>query len=114
MRIGAGTVMRIGAGTLTFGAGTLTPYMCACRSRLWGRPSGQYERGRGRVVPSRGRVVRGGATTDIVGEVIMDVVATGESCRTVSVDWPWPRVPDDFANNINNFDALQEAWQYGR
>ena len=31
----------------------------------------------------------------------MDVVATGESCCTASVDWPWPRVPDDFANNIS-------------
>ncbi len=56
-------------------------------------------------------IVRFGSANDIVGEVIMDVVATGESCRTVSVDWPWPRVPDDFANNISDCDVLQLAEQ---
>jgi len=37
---------------------------------------------------------------DIVGEVAMGVVTTGESCRAVSVDRPWTRVLNHFANNI--------------
>lgn len=38
----------------------------------------------------------------------MGAVATGESCRTVSVDRSWMQVQSDFANTINNFDALHK------
>ena len=46
------------------------------------------------------------APGDIVGEVTMGVIATGESRRTVSVDRPWTGVLDHFANNINECDVL--------
>ncbi len=35
----------------------------------------------------------------------MGVVATGKSCRTVSVDSPWTRVLNHFANNITSCDV---------
>ena len=41
-----------------------------------------------------------GPSFDNGGEVTMGVVATGESYRTVSVDWPWTRVLNHFATKI--------------